>query len=64
MKGKTFAVDQAFGALDIMGGGCMLERFHLKAIVFVPLAGTNVQLAQTSFRIRSTCAQALLQTLS
>src|SRR5688572_17367785 len=64
MKGKAFAVDQSLGALDIMGSRGMPKCFHLKAILFIPLAGTDVQLAQAALLISGPSRQSLMQALS
>jgi len=42
VQGHPLAVDQALGALDIIGGNSMVKRFYLQAIVFIPLAGASV----------------------
>src|SRR5215510_6825048 len=39
VQGNPLSLYQPLGALDIIGGGGMVKRFNIQAIVFIPLAG-------------------------
>ena len=51
VQGHPLSFNQALGALDIIGGSRMLKRFNLQAIVFIPLAGTDVEFGHASLFI-------------
>jgi hypothetical protein len=50
MQRNPFAFDQPLGAFDIIRGRSMVECLQFKTIVFVPLAGTDVQFVPMAFR--------------
>ena len=47
-----------------MGGSSMVKRFYLQAMVFIPLAGTNVQFVHIPHLILCRRGASLLQSLS
>ena len=51
VQGHPLSFNQALGALNIIGGSSMVKSFNLQAIVFIPLAGTDVQFGHAAFRI-------------
>ena len=51
MQGYALALNQPLGALDIMCGSGMLKSFNFEAVVFVPLAGADVQFVDAALRI-------------
>src|SRR5690349_9231843 len=57
MEGDSFSIDQSLGALDVTGCSRMLERFHLQSILFVPLAGTDVQFVEAAFCLPAPCGR-------
>src|SRR5262245_4428854 len=63
MPGNPVSFEQPLGALQIIGGSRMVKRFKLKAIVFVPLAGTDVQFVHATFRVPWRCGDALVESL-
>src|SRR5688572_20836038 len=65
MKGNTLSVYQPLSALNIIGGGSMPKGFKRKSIVFIPLAGADVQFVHATFFILCPCGggKALLESL-
>ena len=51
MQGNTLSVYQPLGTLDIIGGSRMVKRFNRQIIIFIPLAGADVQFVDSTFRI-------------
>src|SRR5205814_3951210 len=50
-------------ALHIMGGSRMVKRFHLQVMVFIPLAGTNVEFGYALALIPWRGGEALVESL-
>src|SRR5690349_21342924 len=63
MQGYALSFNQTLGALNIIGGSCVVKRFKLQAIVFIPLAGTDVRFVHAAVRIPCRCGGALVQSL-
>ena len=51
VQGHPLSFNQALGALNIIGRSRMLKSFNLQAIVFIPLAGTDVVFGHASLFI-------------
>src|SRR6266540_2279063 len=63
MQRNSFSFDQPLDAFHIIGGSCMVKSLQLQVIVFVPLAGTDVQFVHTGLHILSRGGDALAQSL-
>src|SRR5260370_7131207 len=63
MQGNPLSFNQTLGALNIMGSNRMVKRFYLQAMVFIPDAGTDVQVVHLAFRISWRGGDALVESL-
>src|SRR5579871_6986086 len=63
MEGNPPAIHQAFSALHIMSSCRMLKRFKTKIVLFIPLAGLDVQGIHLACRLSRRGGKALGQAL-